>query len=46
MGTVLADALAGMWQLTVDSWVLSGRIWPSYSREEMPGRVLRPVSGG
>ena len=37
-----AEALAGMWQLAVDAWVLSGQPLPSYAREEMPGRVTRP----
>jgi hypothetical protein len=37
-----ADALAGMWQLAVDTWLMSGQPLPSYTREEMPGRVLRP----
>jgi hypothetical protein len=32
-----------VWRITIDSWVLSGRSWPSYDRAHMPGRVLRPT---
>lgn len=30
-----------MWELALASWSLAGTPLPSYSRSEMPGRVLR-----
>ncbi len=33
-----------MWALSEEAWLLSGRELPSYRREEMPGRVIRPCS--
>ena len=37
--------LAAVWAVTCDAWALSGRPWPDYHREDMPGRVLRPTGG-
>ena len=36
-----AERLAALWAVTCDAWALSGRPWPDYRREDMPGRVLR-----
>lgn len=36
------EGLLRVFQLSRDAWLLSGRAWPSYTRAEMPGRVLRP----
>jgi hypothetical protein len=30
-----------VWEITVDTWELSGRPLPDYSRAEMPLRLLR-----
>jgi hypothetical protein len=38
-----SERVAMVWRITIDSWVLSGRSWPSYDRAHMPGRVLRPT---
>ncbi len=35
------ERLGMMWPLAVRAWRLSGRELPSYTRAEMPGRVLR-----
>jgi len=40
--TTTAEArLAMMWELAVNSWRLSGKCIPDYSREDMPIRILR-----
>ena len=31
-----------MWRLAVNSWVMSGKRFPDYSREESPGLLIRP----
>ncbi len=36
-----ADRVARMYQLSIDPWVLRGEPLPSYSRENMPGRLVR-----
>jgi hypothetical protein len=33
------------WALTKAAWAMSGRPLPSYSRAEMPGRVIRRDEG-
>jgi hypothetical protein len=35
------ERLALVWTLTKQQWAFSGREVPTYSRVEMPGRVLR-----
>ena len=35
------ERLAMMWPLTVDAWTTAGRTLPEYSRDQMPGRVIR-----
>jgi hypothetical protein len=36
-----ARRIAMVWQITLDVWASSGRPLPSYTRAEMPGRVVR-----
>lgn len=38
-----AERLAMVWPLTCDAWALAGKPMPSYSRDEAPGKVLRPA---
>ena len=35
------ERLAMMWELAERSWVLAGRSFPEYDRENVPGQVLR-----
>ena len=42
--TTVEERLGMMWPLAVRAWRLSGRELPSYTRAEMPGRVLRGKS--
>lgn len=35
------DRVAMVWQLTMDSWAVTGRPVPSYQRATMPGRMVR-----
>lgn len=39
--TTPEQRLAMVWDLTLRMWALTGRPFPSYSRENLPGRVLR-----
>jgi hypothetical protein len=36
------ERLAMMWQLAVDAWTLAGRELPTYTREDIPGKLIRP----
>lgn len=36
-----ARRIAMVWQITLDVWASSGRSLPSYTRAEIPGRVIR-----
>lgn len=36
-----AARLASVWRLTLDCWAIAGRPLPTYSRADMPGRILR-----
>lgn len=40
--TTPSERLSMMWGLALDSWASSGRSLPRYSRDSMPGRVIRP----
>lgn len=40
--TTPSERLIMVWGLTLDAWALSGKPMPDYSREEAPGRVIRP----
>lgn len=42
--TTVEERLGMMWPLAVRAWRLSGRELPSYTRAEMPGRVIRGKS--
>lgn len=35
------ERLAEVWRLTSELWTFSGRPWPTYTRADMPGRVVR-----
>ena len=39
--TTAEQRLAMVWDLTVRMWSLTGRPFPSYTREHVPGRVVR-----
>jgi hypothetical protein len=39
--TTAEQRVAMMWELTAGAWALTGRPVPSYTRAEMPGRVIR-----
>lgn len=36
------ERLAMVWQITLDTWTLSGRPMPTYSRHDTPIRIIRP----
>lgn len=38
--TTAGERLAMVWEITKDTWALSGRQIPEYERHEMPGRVI------
>lgn len=40
--TTAEERMAMMWELAVGAWSLTGKPFPTYTRAEMPGRVLRP----
>jgi hypothetical protein len=47
--TTAEERLAMMWPLALAAWTLSGQPLPSYTREQIPGRIIRrgePVSAG
>jgi len=35
-------ALGVMWETARSAWLISGRAMPDYTREKMPGRIVRP----
>jgi len=35
------ERVAMVWRLTQDAWAFSGRPIPDYSRDKMPGRIIR-----
>jgi hypothetical protein len=39
--TTAEQRLAMVWDLTLRMWALTGRPLPSYSRENLPARILR-----
>lgn len=43
--TTPEQRLAMMWRLALDAWASQGQPLPSYTREETPGRVIRPPKG-
>ena len=40
--TTPEERIAMMWPLAVDAWTSAGRRLPQYSRDRMPGRIIRP----
>ena len=40
--TTPEERIAMMWPLAVDAWASAGRRLPEYSRDRMPGRIIRP----
>jgi len=44
-GGTPGERVAMVWRVTLDAWASSGRPLPSYTRAEMPGRVLRSGHG-
>ena len=40
--TTPEERIAMMWPLAVDAWAAAGRRLPRYSRDRMPGRIIRP----
>jgi hypothetical protein len=40
--TTPEERLDMVWRLTLDAWASQGLPMPSYTREAMPGRVIRP----
>ncbi|MGD8862816.1 MAG: hypothetical protein PVI30_22580 [Myxococcales bacterium] len=43
--TTVEQRLAMVWRLTVDAWASSGRPFPTYTRDEAPGRLRRLGDG-
>jgi len=41
--TTPEQRLGMMWELAVQAWHLSGRELPTYSRHEIPGKLIRPA---
>ena len=39
------ERLAMVWALTVDAWAMSGKPFPTYTRAEMPCRMIRGSPG-
>ena len=39
--TTPEERIAMMWRLAIDAWTLAGRRLPAYTRDRMPGRVVR-----
>jgi hypothetical protein len=40
--TTPAERIAMMWPLAEAAWRLAGRYPPTYSRQDIPARLLRP----
>ena len=36
------ERIAMMWELAVAAWSVAGREIPSYGRDDLPSRVIRP----
>ncbi len=39
--TTPEERIAMMWRLAIDAWTSAGRRLPAYTRDRMPGRVIR-----
>lgn len=44
--TTAEERLDMVWRLTLDAWRSAGLSMPEYTRETMPGRVIRPGKPG
>lgn len=44
--TTAEERLDMVWRLTLDAWASAGLPMPDYTREQTPGRVIRPGSAG
>ena len=44
--TTPEERIAMMWPLAVDAWASAGRRLPGYSRDRMPGRIVRRPTPG
>ena len=42
--TTATERIAMMWPLAIEAWSLAGLPIPDYTRETMPGRILRAPS--
>ncbi len=42
--TTPEERIAMMWRLAVDAWTAAGLCLPGYTRDRMPGRVIRAPS--
>lgn len=42
--TTPEERIAMMWRLAIDAWTSTGRRLPTYTRDRMPGRVIRARS--
>ena len=40
-----ADRIRALWRVTADAWASSGRAIPDYTRENIPGRIIRANDG-
>ncbi len=40
--STVAERLDSMWLLALDAWAVRGLALPSYSRDSMPGTLVRP----
>ena len=42
--TTMEERLGMMWRLTLNAWAMSSQVLPTYTRMQMPGRVIRPAA--
>lgn len=40
--TTIEQRIAAMWAVAETAWAFAGQPMPTYTRETMPGRVIRP----
>lgn len=39
------DRIRALWRVTADAWASSSRAIPDYTRENIPGRIIRASDG-
>ena len=44
--TTPEERIAMMWAIAVDAWTSCGRALPEYTRDQMPGRIIRHAPSG